>query len=65
VNNSTSLAKDVTGGVNNQATDIGEVIGIAVLVTILIGLVVLVLGIIFFIFNWIKNVRSKSKGMVR
>lgn len=62
VNNSTTLADRVTGGIADQGSDIGEAVGITITVLFYIALIVVVLGIIFLIFNWVKSVRKKAKG---
>ena len=62
VNNATDLADKVTKGIADQGTDIGEAVGITITVLFYIGLIIIVLGIIFLIFNWIKSVRKRGKG---
>ena len=62
VNNSTTMAENVTGGIADESADIGTAIGITISVMFYIGLIVVVLGIIFLIFNWVKSIKGKAKG---
>jgi len=62
INNSTKMAGEVTGGIADESDDIGTAIGITISVMFYIGLIVVVLGIIFLIFNWVKSIKGKAKG---
>lgn len=62
INNSTKMAGEVTGGIADESEDIGTAIGITISVMFYIGLIVVVLGIIFLIFNWVKSIKGKAKG---
>ena len=62
INNSTNMASEVTGGIADESDDIGTAIGITISVMFYIGLIVVVLGIIFLIFNWVKSIKGKAKG---
>ena len=62
VNNSTLMASNVTSGIADESDDIGTAIGITISVLFYIGLIVVVLGIIFLIFNWVKSIKGKAKG---
>ena len=62
INNSTTMAENVTGGIAAESDDIGTAIGITISVLFYIGLIVVVLGIIFLIFNWVKSIKGKAKG---
>jgi len=62
VNNSTKMAGEVTGGIADESDDIGTAIGITISVLFYIGLIVVVLGIIFLIFNWVKSIKGKAKS---
>ena len=62
INNSTDMAGKVIGGIADESDDIGTAIGITISVLFYIGLIVVVLGIIFLIFNWVKSIKGKAKG---
>jgi len=62
INNSTKMAGEVTGGIADESDDIGTAIGITISVMFYIGLIVVVLGIIFLIFNWVKSIKDKAKS---
>jgi len=62
INNSTTMADEVTGGIADESDDIGTAIGITISVLFYVGLIVVVLGIIFLIFNWVKSIKGKAKG---
>jgi len=62
INNSTEMAAEVTDGIAEESDDIGTAIGITISVLFYIGLIVVVLGIIFLIFNWVKSIKGKAKG---
>ena len=62
INNSTTMAENVTSGIADESDDIGTAIGITLSVLFYIGLIVVVLGIIFLIFNWVKSIKGKAKG---
>ena len=62
INNSTKMAGEVTGGIADESEDIGTAIGITISVMFYIGLIVVVLGIIFLIFNWVKSIKDKAKS---
>ena len=62
INNSTNMAELVTEGISDESDDIGTAIGITISVLFYIGLIVVVLGIIFLIFNWVKSIKGKAKG---
>ena len=62
INNSTEMAAEVTDGIAEESDDIGTAIGITISVLFYVGLIVVVLGIIFLIFNWVKSIKGKAKG---
>jgi len=61
INNSTQMASEVTGGIADESDDIGTAIGITISILFYIGLIVVVLGIIFLIFNWVKSIKGVVK----
>ena len=62
INSSVKMADYVTLGIADESDDIGTAIGITISVLFYIGLIVVVLGIIFLIFNWVKSIKGKAKG---
>jgi len=62
INNSTEMASQVTSGIADESDDIGTAVGITLSVLFYIGLIVVVLGIIFLIFNWVKSIKGRAKG---
>ena len=62
INNSTLMGSNITGGIADESDDIGTAIGITISVLFYIGLIVVVLGIIFLIFNWVKSIKGKAKS---
>ena len=63
VNNSTETGAGITEGIADESDDMGEALGVTLTVLFYIFLVVVVLGIIFLILRWVKNVRSTASGM--
>ena len=63
VNNTTQLVEEISRGIKDQGTDVGEAIGLFITVVVYIILIVLVLGLLFLIFRFIRNLLSSAKGL--
>ena len=63
VNNTTQLVEKISEGIKDQGADVGEAIGLFITVVLYITLIVLVIGILFLIFRFVKSLIGKARGL--